>query len=144
MKVYVASSNKNRPAVRTAIAKLVTAGHVVPYDWTVHKLAEELMSEDEAHAKLRGFAEQDLAGVVAADATIVLAHPLMRATHSELGMAIALGKVVVVVDAETGPFNIFYHLPQVNHVATVDQAVDFLAGRGGVDPAPGPVETVAR
>lgn len=127
MKIYVASSNKNRDAVRRAIAQLIAAGHEVPYDWTPN--SSEGVTDPVRKAELMGrFAAEDAWGVRQADAIVVLAHPLMNATLVEFGMAVALTKVLIVVGARAPDIRycIFFRLPYVNHVATVEEAIEIL------------------
>ncbi len=123
MRIYVASQHNNREATRAAQTKFVAAGHTITHDWTACELSQH--PEQERNQRLTEFAEADLKGVRDCDACVVLAHPGMSATLSEMGMAIALRKIVIVVDCEKDgcPFNVFYYLPSVQHVFSVDDAV---------------------
>ncbi len=80
------------------------------------------------------FALEDLEDVCAADTLVALAEPLRAHTrggrHVELGMALALGKRVIVVGE---PENVFHLLPGVQIVPSLDALVHLLvAERSGV------------
>lgn len=139
MKVYVASSNKNREATSAAIALLTRAGHEVPYDWTPNSVVgvSDRAKRDEMLAR---FAVEDIEGVRAADAVLVLSHPLMNATLVEFGVGVALNKRLIVVGAEEPGIRycIFFRLPSVVHVDTIETAITLLQEKWfspGITPA---------
>ncbi|MHB1681500.1 MAG: group-specific protein [Bacilli bacterium] len=97
MKLYLASGLENRSHVQEWRDALTAVGHVITYDWT-------------AHGRVQGPALTDIAwkeihvGVQEADAVIVLL-PGGMGTHTELGAALAWGKVVIVCAPDEGYFD---------------------------------------
>lgn len=123
MKIYVASKFENKPAVRTAMVLLQSAGHSITHDWTVHEDGER--GGEELLAFFRLCAQQDFDGVVNADAILVLNHELGKGMFTEMGIAQALGKPVVVVDISRSN-NIFFYLPGVKVCESVIDAISYL------------------
>ena len=127
MKFYIASRLKNYKAVQQLSGKLKSAGWVHTHDWTADIFTEELSIDI-----LKDIGEKEYDGVKSADVVIVLT-PQGGGTHTELGMAIALNKKVVIChdedtyfkcDSNTSPF---YWLPQVNRfIGSVDDVADML------------------
>jgi hypothetical protein len=113
MKFYIASKLENAPAVRSLRDRLLTLGWSVTYDWTVHGSVQR-----EGADVIQIVALAEAAGVEAADVVIVLL-PGGRGTHTELGMAIALKKKIVLCGllerdfGDDGNTVAFYHHPQV-------------------------------
>ena len=83
--VYISSSFENAPAVRELASKLPT-GWVWSYDWTGHTFADDPST----------VAAEDRNGVTRADAVIVLL-PGGPGCHTEMGMALGIGKPLCVV-----------------------------------------------
>lgn len=122
--VYVASKFENVDAVRAVHAKLRAAGHEVAHDWTIENA--EGRSGDELREYLRGCAAADYRGALTCDALILLHRPNMRGAFVEVGVALAAGVPVIVVDAppdDDPACCIFFTLPRVSRAATVDDAV---------------------
>lgn len=99
-------------------------GWVLTYDWTEHGSVQNQGAE-----RMGEVAAREAAAVARADVVIVLL-PGGRGTHTELGMAIALGKPVLLVgDADDrkggsdGRECAFYHAPGVKQVHRYDPAV---------------------
>jgi hypothetical protein len=103
-KVYVAGTWENRTLVKTIMSVVEGAGHVITTDWTTH----EGDRDDE-------YAREDFEAVKACD-VFVLMDPARasRGKFTELGMALAYGKKVVLYGGND--FGIFTHL-HVHHVA---------------------------
>jgi hypothetical protein len=114
MKVYVASKFENKAAVNEAQTACRDLGWTVTHDWTTW----------DATGLTGGALDAYLEGVLACDVLLLLAAPGIVGAAAELGMALALGKVVVVVDAAAGPRCVFYHHPNVMHAATVAAALE--------------------
>ncbi|WP_310603397.1 nucleoside 2-deoxyribosyltransferase [Anaerosporobacter sp.] len=115
MKFYIASKLENYMQVQL-LAKLLKAnGCEHTYDWTVHGTIKEIDIET-----LKSVGQKEYDGVKNADIVIVLT-PQGRGTHVELGMAIALNKVVYICHFDDTYFknddntSTFYWLPQVKH-----------------------------
>jgi len=113
MKFYIASKLENYEQVQSLAKKLKDAGWVHTYDWTVHGLVK---SKSEEILRLTGLNEFN--GIKNADIVIILT-PQGRGTHTEFGMAIALGKKIYLCHTDNTYFkcddntSAFYWLPQV-------------------------------
>lgn len=91
MKIYIASKLENYRKVQAVRDALVSAGHSITYDWTLHGSVQGQGIE-----RLKEVAENERRGVVSADAVVVLL-PGGRGTHAELGMACALNIPVMLL-----------------------------------------------
>jgi hypothetical protein len=126
MKFYVASKVENLVAVKKLIALLTSMGHVVTEDWT------EKVATDLTGAALRQYlqarAVEDYNGVVTCDVLVFLNHPRCAGSFTEFGIALPISKIVVVVGAweEDNPSNVFFHLPDVHHFDTDEEAAEFV------------------
>ena len=110
MRVYVAASQHDWLRARRVMRDLEAAGLTVSHDWTIQ--VEEHLGQDPDEDTKRWCAEMDYQGVRDADALLVLT-PLWKqwgaGLWTELGIALAMGKLIVV----TGPrrdSNIFTQL----------------------------------
>jgi hypothetical protein len=102
-------------------------GHHVTVDWTVHSCAGDIGPG--LQDKLVHFAQLDRDGVRTADALIMLQDDASRGGFCELGMALAWGKLVLVVGGRTSyPHRapIFYALPEAHHFEYAADAVAWL------------------
>lgn len=118
MRVYVASKFENEQAVREAHRLLRERGHIITLDWTGKVATEE--------EPLSHHAQADFGGVASAHALILLHHPNVCGAMTEMGIALALRKDVIVIDADRGPANIFFSLPQVKHARDMRHALELL------------------
>ena len=115
MKFYIASKLENHEQVKRLASLLKLSGWDHTYDWTVHGSVKETNIET-----LKSIGQKEVDGVKNADIVIVLT-PQGRGTHVELGMAIALNKVVYICHDDGTYFHCddntsaFYWLPNVNH-----------------------------
>jgi hypothetical protein len=125
MLVYVASKFENGKVVREAFAALQADGHTISHDWTVE--SAEGMSGEALHAYLQGCAEKDLEGVERADALLLINHANGCGMYTELGIALASNKFIVVIDGKKPPHNIFFNLAHVHHAKDLDDAIKILA-----------------
>ena len=117
VKFYIATRinrTEDHNSVRDA---LLVRGHQITYDWTTHKDKPRF----ESTAALRVVGVAMIKGVEEADVTIVLL-PGGGGTHVELGVALSLGKQVLIHSEEAIPFQLgpetkaFYHHPLVTQV----------------------------
>jgi nucleoside 2-deoxyribosyltransferase len=124
--VYVASKFENTTAVREAHDKLIELGHRVTHDWTYEDASKLTGEEREKYMRL--CAHKDLDGVKNCDVLLLINYPKCAGAFTELGIAIALHKHIVVVDAykEGLPHNIFFHLPWVVIAADLEGAVKYI------------------
>ncbi len=123
-RIYVAGKWSEKDAARNVMARVRAAGHSITEDWTQH--AEGVKTS----GQLANDATHDLAGIKASDALLVLltdaSYPY-RGTFWEMGFAIGCEKRVIVV-ANPDPNAAFrkvafFHLPEVEVFATVDEAI---------------------
>jgi hypothetical protein len=133
MRVYVASKFENGSEVRKAQQTLREDGHTITHDWTeenaegFHGTALELY--------LRECARKDYDGVLACDAFVLLHYERGAGMFTELGLAIAWRRLVVVIDGKNPDkvHNIFFHLPDVVHVPSLEEARWVLKAKEAVD-----------
>jgi len=115
MKFYIASRLENHAQVTRLANLLKPFGWEHTYDWTVHGSVKETDLET-----LKAVGQKECDGVKNADIVIVLT-PQGRGTHVELGMAIALNKVVYLCHEDDRYFkcddntSAFYWLTNVRH-----------------------------
>lgn len=133
MRIYVASSFKNKVVVADTIAKLRERGHVITHDWTL--CTDAGLSYTERVNYLRSCADADYAGVYACDLLLLIDHPECRVAYTEMGMAIAQGEMVVVVGAVGGHYentyrNVFMYLPSIIHVQSISDALTVIDNPG--------------
>lgn len=111
MKFYIATTLSNAARAQQVRDRLTAAGHRCVYDWTTHGAVGHLGRE-----ALENVAVQEMLGVLTADVLIVLL-PGGKGTHAELGMAIAMGKPIIIWDETGEALNVddktcsFYWLP---------------------------------
>lgn len=86
---YIATALENAEVHKLLAKRLIDAGHVLTYDWTTHGSVQ-----DDPHLWMK-VAQKEVEGVLSADWVIML--PGGRGTHTELGLAIASRKKIVVV-----------------------------------------------
>ncbi len=98
MKIYIASKLENYRQVQAVRDALISAGHSITYDWTLHGSVQGQGVE-----RLKEVAENERRGVVSADAVVVLL-PGGRGTHVELGMACALNIPVMLIVDHSMPY----------------------------------------
>jgi NTP pyrophosphatase (non-canonical NTP hydrolase) len=120
--IYVASKFENQTKVRAAYATLRAKGHTITHDWTQESDAG--LGGDARRAYHRQCAEADLKGVLDADGLLLLDHPNTHGADIEVGVALGKGIPVVVVGCVR--HTIFYTLPNVKLVDTIDVAIDWL------------------
>lgn len=126
MRIYIATKLENAAQHNEVRDALVDLGHEITYDWTTHGPVWGASS-----ARIAEVQQLELDGVRDADLTIVLANdrtlgiPTGRGTHVELGVALALYKLVFmlgdrsVIKGSTRDTCAFYHHPEVMCFETV-------------------------
>lgn len=126
MKIYIATKFENQQNFHELAEKLRARGHTITHDWTTESC--EGMDGAERFHYTQQCAIKDVQGVAAADAVVVITHPKLSGALTELGVAIGLNKRIVIVNPwnPEAPYNIFYHLPYVEHVKTLDGAAEAL------------------
>jgi hypothetical protein len=128
MKIYVASSIKNKDKVKEVFYALKTKGHEATTDWT---LTDDI-SEYERDLKrdyIRSIAKRDFEGIRECDVFVLLSEPSEgRSMYAELGIAIALqevtGKPSVFVVGPDNNETVFYFHPALQRVGSFDEALE--------------------
>ena len=122
MKFYIASKLENNKQVKRLASILARFGWEHTYDWTIHGAGKELDIK-----ALKAVGQKESEGVRNADIVIILS-PQGRGTHVELGMALALQKIIYICHADEKYFqcddntSAFYWLPNVHHfIGNIDE-----------------------
>lgn len=121
--VYVATKFQNVAGFNEMKRLLEDIGHKVTHDWT--KESADGKGWPERYPYLQKCALRDGHGVADSDCLIFIpVNQPMAGAFVEMGIALALDKLVIVVDAFADGIqgNIFYYLPQVVHVKTLKEA----------------------
>ncbi len=107
---YIATTLSNNKEHNRLRDFLVTSGHHITYDWTNHCSVQK-----DGIERISEVASLESKGIENADYVFVI-FPACRATHTELGMAIALGKRIVLCGQEENKDETcaFYHHPNVD------------------------------
>jgi hypothetical protein len=118
-KIYVASSLLNKENVNELYRFLAENGHEITYDWTTHG---RVTGQDE----LIIIARKEFDGVVDADLLLMLM-PARNGSHVEFGVALALGKPIIIVTANSlYEDKSFYHLDNVHIVSDTKSIMDLI------------------
>ena len=107
--IYVASKKIDR--AKMVMDTLRSRGHAITYDWTID-FKEEISAE-------KALAEKN--GIIACDILIYLWHPEAESARYEAGMAMGLGKPVIV-SGKSDSF--FFQLPNIFCVDFDEQIVE--------------------
>jgi nucleoside 2-deoxyribosyltransferase len=126
MRIYLASRYSRLGELRGYRAELEAADHLITARWLDgHEIdGAGLSAREQALAHAR-FAEEDVADIVQADCLVFFAEPPSStggrhgARHVELGIALGLGKRVVVVGHRE---TVFVYLPEVEVFASWEEA----------------------
>ena len=123
MKFYIASNLKNHELVNYYAKKLEEKNWEQTYDWTKN-ITKEINFD-----VLKEMAKQEQQGIIDSDIVIILL-PAGRGGHVELGMAMALNKMVFLCSPTTDDFKIentvvFYELETTNKlIGTPDENIE--------------------
>lgn len=117
MKIYLCAPWKHREEAAQYARRLENDGHQITRDWWNKEAG------DHETDKLGQLAEEDLKAVHEADYVLVLNLEKSEGKAVETGYALALKKRIGIVGK---PFNIFYHLNDVEHYDTFKEALQNL------------------
>lgn len=125
MKIYVAAKFEEGPLAHETMEKLKSMGHLITHDWT--KENDSGLSGAELAKYRNKCAMADVNGVRDADLLFLINHPNGKGMFTELGIALAHKKPVIVVDRSKAN-NIFLHITEpgestVVEVMTVDEGL---------------------
>lgn len=126
MKIYVAGKFEEGARVREVHQMLKDMGHEITHDWTREDASGYQGAEREAY--FRRCAEKDFEGVKDCDLILVLNHDRLFGGATEMGLALAWGRVVYVVEPAIRD-NIFYHLGPdlISTFPTLEEALAAIA-----------------
>ena len=103
MKIYIASSTRNREKVIQLQSQLVQVGFQITYDW-----AEKHWSEPCPHHMIRAVSEAEM---------VVLMLPGGRGAHFEFGLARALNKTIILYKPPEYKDCLFYNIMGIINVS---------------------------
>lgn len=122
-RIYVAAKFEEAKRAREVMDLLEDHGHVISHDWTAEDATG--LSGQDLEDYLSKCARQDFFGVTSADAVLLLNHGQLFGGMVEFGLALGLGKKVVVVEPGVRDC-IFWHMKEVELVANVHLALEFI------------------
>lgn len=129
MNVYVAGKWSRRHEAAALAFRVMDRGHDITHHWWNE---EDPPADTELGARREFYAlcaAADVDAVLNADAMILLHDAGCRGAFVELGIALADGVRVIVIGGGKDPTAdcpIFYFLPEVEHVATPEAALEAL------------------
>jgi nucleoside 2-deoxyribosyltransferase len=121
LKIYLAGKWEENKIISEYAAELRSLAHEITIPWFEWHVGPEISQKQGAM--------EDTQGVRMADCCIFIFEKDLnyRGAYTELGMAIALGKRIIVV-GHAGDRNIFLHYPLVEQVETWEEAKIVLKG----------------
>lgn len=127
MRIYLASRYSRFPELQTYRAELEAAGHIVTSRWINgdHQIDDAGLSLQAKEAERIRFAQEDRDDLLCADCVISFTEAPRSSNsrggrHVEHGMALAVGKRVIVVGHRE---NVFHCLPEVEFFRTWQEAL---------------------
>lgn len=127
MKIYVAAKFEDKELTKYVQRQLRGLGHTITCDWTSND-DTGLIGE----AKKRYWTQsamEDLAGARDCDLFFLITHPSGRGSMTELGISAVMNRQIVIVNPQLC-VNVFFHLPWVKHVQTVDEGIAYVQELG--------------
>jgi len=122
VKVFVSGKIGDEEEARSTMASLIRRGYEITLDWTT---IPHLKPYQDNSAASSDAAFREVAGVLDADALIVIPHEHGVGMYVELGVALGAGKPVYVITSHPSKTMFFYH-PLVKIVASLDELFQFL------------------
>jgi nucleoside 2-deoxyribosyltransferase len=126
MRVYVAASYLDKSKARELMKAFEPRGHTITHDWTNdgnNKDDWEIPIEKRSLCAIN-----DIGGIRRANVLVIFG-PGRRGTHTEMGIALALQKPIIMIQAQE-PHGVFYSHPSVVHVSSVDKALELVDNMG--------------
>ena len=128
MKIYLAARYERRAEMAGYGAELEAMGHEITSRW--------ISGSHDPMIRWARFAEEDIEDITRADAVVSFTENLSHGLsgrggrHVEFGVAIALGKQLIVVGCRE---NVFHHLGMVYYYETWDKCKKHLTPLPGID-----------
>lgn len=125
MRIYLAAPWKRKDEAKEVRDILVANGHEVTSRWLDFPESPDGQYSVET---LKTEAQNDIQDIVRAHVLVVLNLQYSEGKATEQGIALVLGKPIVVVDDNTGPNNVFHNLgePRVYRVPALSEALRVL------------------
>jgi hypothetical protein len=121
--VYVGAKFENKLQARLVMDSVQALGHEITWDWTPEDATG--MEGGAREAYLAKCGEADVRGVLTANVFFMIPHPNAYGLMTELGLALASGKRIIIagaVERETP----FLALARCERFASVTEALDAL------------------
>jgi nucleoside 2-deoxyribosyltransferase len=115
-RVYIAAPFSEKELARETACRFEEAGFEVTTPWWDHPYSVESQI-------LREQAEEDLEGIIYADAFVLLNTKLSEGKAVETGYALCHGIPVIVIGSISPESNVFLYLKEVTVVNTVEEAI---------------------
>lgn len=122
-RIYLAAPWVHKDKAAQAKQRFIDASIEVVSGWTERENSPQEI--DPARMQAQAMLDRDEVGT--ANTLVILGSAKSEGKASEMGMALAQGKRVILVK-EDRVGNIFYHLPEVERVDTLDEAIALLGG----------------
>lgn len=122
-RVYLAAPWANRSDAALAKSKFEGAGFEVTSRW-IDGHTEAKISDPACFEILQQQALDDLSDILRSDVFVILNLQKSEGKATEMGFAYAIGKPIILVGKRT--INVFYFLPFVTVVKTVEDAIELL------------------
>lgn len=119
-KVYVGTSLLNYKRAEFFYKKLEQIGYEITYKWTSHG---QLFDEE----ALAAVGKLEFEGVEKCD-IFIMVQPGRGGTHCELGIALALNKIIIILEEVVVEQKTFYYLPGVLKCKTENELFKLLKG----------------
>ncbi len=124
MNIYLAGPWVHRGDMLGIASSIESLGHSITWKWWETEEVKEGTGRDDF---LKGQALSDLNGVRSADLVVVINSAKSEGKSFEQGVAIALGKPIIIVgNRGTVSANVFHYLPQFRWVETIDGMLETL------------------
>jgi nucleoside 2-deoxyribosyltransferase len=120
MNIYLAAPWKRKLDAQLAADALEAAGHTITSRWL------DYYGDTDDPEELAAEAINDIEDIDAADVFVLLNLEPSEGKAVETGLALAEGLQILGVGQ---PSNVFHHLPEIQWVSTLAEAIDVLAGR---------------
>jgi hypothetical protein len=123
MRVYIAAPWIAKDQARDAAAAFEAEGHEITKKWWEHREVPGYLTTDADNRELEQQAEEDIQGVITADAFVLLNLSKSEGKAVETGFALGHCRKHILVGEKS---NLFHYLSDWKQVGTVGEAVEAL------------------